>query len=40
MMDIYSMEWELKWRKELQNPGNEVEPVLKEFAGFMGSIDI
>jgi sugar phosphate isomerase/epimerase len=35
---FYSMEWELKWRKELRVPGNEIEPVLQEFASFMNNI--
>lgn len=35
----YSMEWELKWRKELQVEGNDVPTALKEFVKYMSSID-
>jgi sugar phosphate isomerase/epimerase len=35
----YSLEWETKWRKELQAPGMEAEKVFPEYARIMNALE-
>lgn len=36
---FYSLEWETKWRKELQVPGSEPEIVIAEYVRFMANLN-